>query len=221
MPNPPQALVDHVAWAVVLDHWPQILTLVMVSLMGVLMQASVIEIAARADVDLNQELRTLGIGNAVCALAGSLPGYHSLSTTLLADPHEPAGRGWSRSWPPPPLRCCSSTAAAPSPTCRSWSSARCCSTSASTCCWRALLNPHLRRVLAEFAVAMLVCATVAFVGLLEGLAVGVAAGIVLFVIKYSQVDVVRRATHGRRASQQRRALGHAPGRCSTTSATAC
>jgi SulP family sulfate permease len=56
----------------------------------------------------------------------------------------------------------------------------------------ALLNVHLRRAGAEFAIAMMVLATVAFVGLLQGLLLGVVAGVVLFVIKYSQVDVVRR-----------------------------
>ena len=52
--------------------------------MGVLMQASVIEIAARADIDLNRELRALGIGNALGSLAGGMAGYHSLSTSLLS-----------------------------------------------------------------------------------------------------------------------------------------
>ena len=193
MPNPAESVIDHVAWTVVLAHWPQLLTLVMVSLMGVLMQASVIEIAARADVDLNQELRTLGIGNAICALAGSLPGYHSLSTTLLAI-------RMNR-----PARLVSIVAATTTALLFFYGGGAIAYLPKLVIgallfyvgidvLLGALLNPHLRRARAEFAVAMLVCVTVAFVGLLEGLAVGVAAGIVLFVIKYSQVEVVRRAT---------------------------
>ena len=84
LPTHRLAMVRDVDWPLLLGYWPQILTLTTVSLMGVLMQASVIEIAARADVDLNRELQTVGIGNVVGSLAGGMPGYHSLSTSLLS-----------------------------------------------------------------------------------------------------------------------------------------
>jgi sulfate permease, SulP family len=189
----PHAAVSEIHWAILLDHWPQILTLVTVSLMGVLMQASVIEIAARSDVDLNRELRALGAGNLSCATVGSLPGYHSLGVSLLSIR---MGR---------PARAIGLTVAA-------MIAAILCFGGATVAYvpklaigallfyvgidvfMGALLNVHLRRVWAEFAVAMLVFANVAFVGLLHGLVIGVAAGIILFVVKYSQIDVVRRQT---------------------------
>lgn len=191
LPMHQQAITAAVSWPVILGHWPQILTLVTVSLMGVLMQASVIEIAARSDIDLNRELRVLGAGNLVCGVAGSLPGYHSLSTSLLS---LRTGR---------PVRAVSLTVAVVIALILAFGGAAVAFLPklligallfyvGLDVFIGALLNVHLRRAWAEYAVAMLVFAVVAFVGLLEGLTVGVAAGIVLFVVKYSQVDVIRR-----------------------------
>ncbi len=191
--SPPHTLLLAIDWPVLLDYWPEILTLITVALMGVLMQASVIEIAARTDVDFNKELRALGAGNLVCAILGSLPGYHSLGISTLSIR---LGR---------PVRVIGLIVA---------------TMMAAILCFGgglvaylpklvlaallfyvgldvfmgALLNTHLRRAWAEFAVAMLVFANVAFIGLLQGLAIGIVAGITLFVIRYSQIDVVRRQT---------------------------
>jgi SulP family sulfate permease len=60
---------------------------------------------------------------------------------------------------------------------------------------------HLRHSLAEFGVAALVFSSVAFVGLIEGLGVGILAGVILFVVQYSRVDVVRASSSlGERSS---------------------
>jgi SulP family sulfate permease len=184
------AMAREVDWNVLLNHWPEILTLITVSLMGVLMQASVIEIAARSDGDLNRELRALGVGNAVGSLAGGMPGYHSLSASLLSirigRPTRATGLivavitllilcfgGGAIAWLPKLLI------------------GGLLFYVGLDVLIAALLNVHLRRSWPEYAVAMLVFVTVAFVGLLEGLGVGVAAGVVLFVVNYSQIDVVR------------------------------
>jgi sulfate permease, SulP family len=191
--TPPQAVFFEIDWAIVLDHWPQILTLVAVSLMGVLMQASVIEIAARSDVDLNRELRALGVGNLVCAMLGSLPGYHSLGVSLLSFRSGRLARaiGLTVGVMMAAILCFGGAAVAYVPKLVLGALLFYVGLDVFM---GALLNVHLRRAWAEFAVAMLVFATVAFVGLLQGLAIGVTAGIVLFVVKYSQVDVVRRQT---------------------------
>jgi len=187
----PAGFFDGVDWAIVAAHWPQILTLVTVSLMGVLMQASVIEIAARADVDLNRELRAMGAGNLLCGGFASLPGYHSLGMSLLS---LRIGR---------PARASGLTVLCVLGVLLAFGGSAVAYVPKLAIggllfyvgldvLLGALLNVHLRRAGAEFAIAMMVLATVAFAGLLQGLALGVGAGIVLFVIKYSQVDVVRR-----------------------------
>ena len=191
LPTHRYALAQQVDWAVLFAHWPQMLTLGTVSLMGVLMQASVIEIAARSDVDLNRELRALGIGNVVCALAGGLPGYHSLSTSLLSIR---MGR---------PVRAIGLVVVLVVGLLLGFGGASIALLPKLVIgallfyvgldvLVAALVNVHLRRAWAEYAVAMLVFAAVAFVGLLEGLVAGVLAGTVLFVVSYSRVDVVLR-----------------------------
>ena len=158
--------------------------------MGVLMQASVIEIAARADVDLNRELQTVGIGNVVGSLAGGMPGYHSLSTSLLSIRMGRPTRatGVIVATVIFLILCFGGDAIALLPKLLIGGLLFYVGLDVLVA---ALLNIHLRRSWPEYAVAMLVFAVVAFVGLLEGLSVGVAAGLVLFVFNYSQVTVVR------------------------------
>lgn len=195
-----------------LSEWPHFLTLVVVSLMAVLMQASVIELAAKKDIDLNRELRAVGAGNLACAAFGALPGYHSLSGTTLA-----IRMG-------APVRLISLVVALVCGALLLFGA------SAIAYLPRmaiggllfyvglemasgAVANVYLRRAWSEIAVAALVFSTVAFVGLIEGLAIGVAAGVGLFVFRYSQIDVVRRFGRGSdygsnvvRSSRQREIL---------------
>lgn len=196
LPSHRLAMLRDVDWPLLAGYWPQVLTLVTVALMGVLMQASVIEIAARADVDLNQELRAVGIGNVVGSLAGGMPGYHSLSTSLLSIR---IGR---------PARATGLVVALIVLIILSFGGAAIALLPklliggllfyvGLDVLMAALLNRHLRQSWPEYAVAMLVFAVVAFVGLLQGLSVGVAAGLVLFVINYSQVSVVRHESSAR------------------------
>lgn len=184
------AMAREVDWRVLLNHWPQMLTLITVSLMGVLMQASVIEIAARSDVDLNRELRALGIGNALGSLAGGMAGYHSLSTSLLSIRigRPTRATGLIVAAVILIILCFGGDAIASLPKLLIGGLLFYVGLDVLI---SALLNVHLRRSWPEYAVGMLVFVVVAFVGLLEGLAVGVGAGLVLFVINYSQVDVVR------------------------------
>lgn len=193
LPSPPHTMLSAIHWPVLLDYWPEMLTLITVALMGVLMQASVIEIAAHADVDFNRELRALGIGNLVCAMLGSLPGYHSLGISTLSMRLGRPARviGLIVATMMAAILCFGGGVVAYLP---KLVLAALLFYVGLDVFMGALLDAHLRRALPEFAVAMLVFANVAFIGLLQGLAIGVAAGIALFVIKYSQIDVVRRQT---------------------------
>ncbi len=184
-------MAGDVDWHLLQSHWPQLLTLMTVSLMGVLMQASVIEIAARTDVDLNGELRALGAGNVLGAFVGSLAGYHSLSTSLLSVRmgHPTRATGLVVAIVILLILCFGREAIGWLPKALIGGLLFFVGLDVLS---SAILNTHLRRSRPEYAVGMLVFAVVAFVGLIEGLGVGVGAGLVLFVVNYSQVDVVRR-----------------------------
>lgn len=58
-------------------------TLVLMTSISLLLITSGIEISTRTDLDLNRELRVIGVANLVGAVAGALPGYHSLNGSVM------------------------------------------------------------------------------------------------------------------------------------------
>ena len=78
------AALGQADWAVVLRQLPQVVIVWLVAMIALLVIASSLEIASRSDVDLNQELKIAGIGNLLSGLGGGLPGYQSASASLLS-----------------------------------------------------------------------------------------------------------------------------------------
>lgn len=72
-----------VDWGLVFGQAAQIATMVLLSVLQLLLNASGIELSASCDMDLNKELRAAGLANMAGGLFGGLPGYQSLSVTLL------------------------------------------------------------------------------------------------------------------------------------------
>lgn len=67
----------------ILMETPALLTLVGLSLVGAILNATGIEVAGGTRVDLNRELRVMGAANLVVAGGGGLVGYHVLSDSML------------------------------------------------------------------------------------------------------------------------------------------
>ena len=82
-PLAPSAFLS-VDWQVWLQQLPTVGTLVLVSSISILLYASGIEVEVRRDMDLNRELKACGLANVLCGIAGGLPGFHSMSDTILA-----------------------------------------------------------------------------------------------------------------------------------------
>ena len=57
---------------------------VLVTAAAAMMNVSGIEVQLKSDVDLNRELRSMGLGNALSGLAGGIPGFPGVPATLLA-----------------------------------------------------------------------------------------------------------------------------------------
>jgi SulP family sulfate permease len=57
---------------------------VLVTVAAAMMNVSGIELELKGDVDLNRELRSMGIGNVLSGLVGGVPGFPGVSSTLLA-----------------------------------------------------------------------------------------------------------------------------------------
>jgi sulfate permease, SulP family len=73
-----------------LIHWPAILgnagsigTILLVSAVALLLNASGLELTVRQDVDLDRELRSAGLANLFSGLTGGTPGFQALSLSAL------------------------------------------------------------------------------------------------------------------------------------------
>ena len=71
-------------WSLVVRELPRIATVPLVAVLGLLLNASGIELGRRTDADLNRDLGAAGLGNLVASGAAGLPGFHALSLTALA-----------------------------------------------------------------------------------------------------------------------------------------
>jgi SulP family sulfate permease len=70
-------------WSLIAQQWDHVLVLLAVTLMALLLNISSLEVVVRQDMDLNQELRSAGVANVLSGLGGGLVGFHSLGDTAL------------------------------------------------------------------------------------------------------------------------------------------
>jgi SulP family sulfate permease len=76
-------LLAHVDAAALLRQGPDLLTLLVVVVIAVLLNATGVEIATQQDCDFNRELRANGLANMLAGLCGGMLGYLSLTRSLL------------------------------------------------------------------------------------------------------------------------------------------
>jgi SulP family sulfate permease len=70
-------------WSEIFGQVGNIVAVIAIALIGLLLNASSIELSIKEDVDLNQELRSAGTANVVSGLFGGLIGFQALSLTSL------------------------------------------------------------------------------------------------------------------------------------------
>ncbi len=81
---PDYAALGWIDMATVSQILPTAAAVVLISTFGLLLHAGSLELAMRSDFDLDSELQARGIGNIAVGLVGGVPTYHAVSTTLLA-----------------------------------------------------------------------------------------------------------------------------------------
>jgi SulP family sulfate permease len=79
-------------WTAILEQGGNIAIVLVLSVVGLLLNASGIELAARRDIDLNRELRVAGLANVLSGLGGGMVGYHALDLSTLCCRIEVRGR---------------------------------------------------------------------------------------------------------------------------------
>lgn len=183
-------------WSAVADTIPQLGVVVILSLLGVLLNIAGIQALLRQRIDVDAELRTVGIANMLVAPVGGLVGYHGLGNSALAD-----RLGVRRSWAPlavggaavafafigapvvgyiPKFVAGGLLIGAGAGLLVDWIGEL-----RSTTNW------------SDRLVSIVILAVICFVGILEGIVVGIIAACLFFVVRYSRIDAVRVVSTGR------------------------
>jgi len=182
-------------WAAVLGQGGNIAVVLILSVVGLLLNASALELAFHQDMDLNRELRVAGLANVLSGLSGGAVGYHVLDLSTLC--FRTGARGRLPGLVAGAL--CAAVFLAGSPLLAFFP--------------RLILGGLLfflglgflvewmidgwsKLPRADYAVVLLILVVIGAAGFLVGVAVGLAAAIVLFVLNYSRISVVRCALSG-------------------------
>lgn len=189
------ASLAEVSWGSLAAQLPNVATLIGIAVVALLLGASGIELVTDQDLDLDHELRAAGLANLVAGLGGGLAGYQALSLTALGD----RMRGRSRLTGLVAAGVCvavllfggSLLAAFPAAVAGAlvlflglefldeW-----------------LVRAWWRLSGVDYAVVVLILVTVAAVGFVEGIALGLVAAVVLFAVNYARLDPVKHELTG-------------------------
>lgn len=190
---------EQIHWRVIASHLPEFLVVAAVSALTILLNATGAGLACRQEPDLDQEMRAAGVANLLSGALGGMVGYQSLSRTLL---NHRAG-GVSR---------ISGLAAAGGcllvllafPGLIGWMP-KAVLVGLQLYLGIALLQEWLWRSYrrlgrAEYLLIPLIVVVIAVHGVVAGVALGVVAACLLFVIKYGRISAIRSEFDGCTAS---------------------
>jgi SulP family sulfate permease len=188
-------LLGSADWSVILGQAGNIAVLAGMTLVALLLNVSAIELSVGRELDLNRELKSSGIANALSGLGGGLIGYHSLGTTTLSARLGVRGR---------------LVGVVAGAVCLA---ALLAGTSLLTLVPKALFGGILmylgldfiyewlvlgwsRFSRIEYAIVLMIVAVIAATNFLTGVAIGLLMMVIMFVASYSRIRVVRHAYSG-------------------------
>jgi sulfate permease, SulP family len=182
-------------WRLLFSLMPQFCVLLMITMVSLLLCASSLEVVVKSDIDLNSELKASGFGSFLCALSGGTPGYAAFSPSVLSYKMGAVTRwnGIITGFVCLFAMFYGSVTFALLPKSilgalllyigwdllYSWT-----------------VDSWVKFTLPEKIIVALVTTAVVFIGFLEGISVGVLSGLFLFVVNYSQTDVVKFSLNG-------------------------
>ena len=183
-------------WSVVARQIPTLAALWLISAIALLLHANGIELIASRDLDLNRELKAAGVGSLLAGLAGGVGGFASAGENSLSTQLGAKGRlvGWIMAG------ICLAMVLGGAPLLsffpkfilvgmpllitieffNEW-----------------LYEAWFKFSRSDYAIIVLIVLITVTIGFLQAISAGLVAAIVLFVINYSQLTVVRRASSGK------------------------
>lgn len=188
-------MLANVDWQAVLFAGPTILSIAALSMVGLLLNISGLELAIGRDIEVNAELRSSGIANLLSGAVGGPSGYVGLTMTVLAERTGVRGRGAGVATA---LAMILGLAAAGGLIFQvpvfltagfvlflgigllmEW-----------------LVATRRELPVIEWLIVVVILLAIALIGFLQGLAVGLLVSIAVFVFNYSRLPVVRLNTSG-------------------------
>jgi len=186
------ALVD---WSAIFSQLDKIGAVIALSLISLLLNVSALEVEVKEDIDMNRELRVAGMANVVAGLFGSTIGYQTLSLTVLAHRLNAKTRlagvfsafvvGGTL------LFGASLLSYFPKPMLGGILLFMGLSFLVE---WVIDARAHLPRI--DYLLVLMILLAIASIGFLEGIAIGVLAAVVMFVVSYSQINAVKHTLSG-------------------------
>jgi SulP family sulfate permease len=185
-------LVD---WSAIVMQLDKIGAVVVLSLISLLLNASALEVAVKQDIDMNRELQATGLTNVVAGLFGSTVGYPALSLTVLTHRLNAKTRlagifaallaggtllfgADALSYFPKPVL-------------------------GGVLLFMGLsflvewvIDARTRLPRIDYLLVLMILIAIASIGFLEGIAVGVLAAVVMFVVSYSRINAVKHTLSG-------------------------
>lgn len=183
-------------WLIVLAQVGTVPSVVVLALVALLLNVSGIEVATGRDLDVNRELRAAGVANMAGGLGGGLISFHSPTLTLLSN----------RAGANTRIVALVTTAM--------------CALALFFGAWivgnapklvigglllflgldlllDSVLRSRTKLPLEEYVLVLLILLTIALLGFLAGVALGLVAALVLFAVNYSRTDVVKHELSGK------------------------
>ena len=186
------ALVD---WHAILSQLDKVGAVIVLSLISLLLNTSALEVAVREDIDMNRELQSAGLANVIAGIFGSPVGYQALSLTVLAHRLNAKTRfaGVFASLVAGGVLLFGASALSyfPKPILGGILLFMGLSFLVE---WVVDARPRLPRI--DYLLVLMILIAIASIGFLQGIAVGVLAAVVMFVVSYSQINAVKHTLSG-------------------------
>ncbi len=186
--------LSQVSWSAIIGQLPNLLLLVVLSTVALLLNVSGVEAATHVDMDLNREMKAAGIGNLGSGFFGGLVGYPAVSLSVLS-----VKMGGTRLAGVLVSSLCLLALVAGAGTLSLFPKA----VAGGLLFFLGLdflkewvYDAWSRLPRIEYGIVIFILLTIAAVGFLPGVAIGVVAAIVMFVVAYSRTEVVRHELTG-------------------------
>lgn len=182
-------------WEAIISNVGHLIPVVFISAIALLLNANGIELVVGKDIDLSHELVASGLGNALTGILGGIVGYHAISLTTLN--HTMSG---GRRLPGIVMAALLVITIGVGTTLLGYIPLTVLGgvlvMIGLSLLWNWVVGAWRTFPLIDFAIVMLILLVIAIWGFLEGIAVGLVATIVMFVVSYSRSSVVKHELSG-------------------------